>query len=99
MIQLIFTKLTSECNGFVDFRSLICDHVWIHCNLIASLIMAQLVFLFGIEATENKVNTEHNTEHLSCIDLYGEQFRTDREYLIFYLRLVFLCRVYVGQLP
>ena len=96
MIPLIFTKLTSECNGFLDFRSLICDHVWIHCNLIASLIMAQLVFLFGIEATEKKVNTEH----LSCIDLYGEQFRTDREYLIFEsMHLVFLCRAYVGQLP
>lgn len=90
MFPLNFTKLTSECNGFVDFRSLICDHVWIHCNLIASLIMAQLVFLFGIAATENKVNTEHNTEHLSCIDLY----------LIFEsIHLVFLCRAYVGQLP
>ncbi|XP_028392695.1 adhesion G-protein coupled receptor D1-like isoform X3 [Dendronephthya gigantea] len=31
------------------------DHIWIHCNLIASLVLAQIVFVFGIKATEIKV--------------------------------------------
>ena len=39
----------------ISSRKLVCDHIWIHCNLIASLTLAQLVFIFGIKATEYKV--------------------------------------------
>ena len=39
---------------FAVLKTWVSDHIWIHCNLIASLTMAQLVFIFGIKATEYK---------------------------------------------